>query len=151
MEGLGHQREAFYVAVSRMRAFGRGTCRICESNPSWRHQGVINYRLGHHDLAIERFHEAEQIAVRSGSDNLDFERRLTAIYLPIALHGLGRDYETKQIFKEKQAEANPWREGLQVPNSVDDLAVLKLDKVFFLTADGSSAPFTRLRPGVKKL
>lgn len=80
--------------------------------PSWSKtmQGVVHYRLGNHDLAIERFKEAEQIAGTSGSDTLDLERKLLSIYYPLAMYKMGRVREAKQMFKKGVVDFQRWKD-----------------------------------------
>lgn len=80
--------------------------------PSWSKtiQGIIHYRLGNNEMALQRFKEARRISEASGSDTLKLEHNLDAIYRPLALHGLGRAQEAKQMFVERAAKIQLWKD-----------------------------------------
>lgn len=72
-------------------------------------QGVLHYRLGNFESAIQRFDEALRIAEGPQYDDMDLVRMLDAIFRPLALHGLGHDREAKQIFEEKAGAVRLWK------------------------------------------
>lgn len=108
------QREEIVATLAKVETILESTLykKYAFHGPSWSKtiQGILHYRLGNHELALQRLDEARRFSETSGSDTLKLEGNLDAIYRPLALHELGRVQEAKQMFLERAAKIQLWKD-----------------------------------------
>lgn len=70
--------------------------------------GVVNYRIGEFEKALNRLNQAQRMAAEEKSDTADWEQMMIAIYRPLILQAMGNTEEAKLMFLENAKSIRLW-------------------------------------------